>query len=59
MLIYYRTIIGKIPIFFSLFPMMPRHNLYKIQPDVIELCRKHNIPYVMKPMGQAFFDILT
>ncbi|CAF3428348.1 unnamed protein product [Rotaria sp. Silwood1] len=42
-----------------LFPMMPRHNLYKIQPDVIELCRKYNIPYIVKPMGRAFIDILT
>ncbi|CAF1305341.1 unnamed protein product [Adineta ricciae] len=42
-----------------LFPMMPRHNLYKIQPDVIELCHKYNLPYIVKPMGQAFADILT
>jgi len=42
-----------------LFPMMPRHNLYKIQPDVIDLCRKYNIPYVVKPIGRAFADILT
>jgi len=39
--------------------MMPRHNLYKIQPDVMELCKKYNIPFVIKPMGRAFFDILT
>jgi len=42
-----------------LFPMMPRHNLYKIQPEVLDICRKYNIPYVIKPMGRAFFDILT
>jgi len=42
-----------------LFPMMPRHNLYKMQSAVMELCRKYNIRYVVKPMGQAFFDILT
>ncbi|UJR37612.1 hypothetical protein I4U23_030309 [Adineta vaga] len=42
-----------------LFPMMPRHNLYKIQPDVMDLCRKYNIPYIVKPMGRAFLDILT
>ncbi|CAF1935419.1 unnamed protein product [Rotaria magnacalcarata] len=42
-----------------LFPMMPRHNLYKIQPDVLELCRKYNIEYLSKPMGRAFLDILT
>lgn len=41
-----------------LFPTMPRHNLYKIQPLVRSLCQKHNIPYVVKPMGQAFLDIL-
>jgi hypothetical protein len=39
--------------------MMPRHNLYKIQSDVMDLCRKYNIPYVIKPMGRAFYDILT
>ncbi|CAF1224300.1 unnamed protein product [Rotaria sordida] len=42
-----------------LFPTMPRHNLYKIQPEVMELCRKYNIPYVIKPLGRAFLDILT
>lgn len=42
-----------------LFPMMPRHNLYKIQPEVKEICRKYDIPYVVKPMGRAFLDILT
>jgi len=38
---------------------MPRHNLYKITPDVKELCKKYDIPYVVKPMGKAFIDILT
>jgi fatty acid desaturase 2 (delta-6 desaturase) len=42
-----------------LFPTMPRHNLYKIQPEVKDLCRKYNIPYVVKPMGRAFLDIIT
>lgn len=42
-----------------LFPLMPRHNLYKITPDVKELCKKYNIPYIIKPMGKAFTDILT
>lgn len=42
-----------------LFPMMPRHNLHKIQPDIMEMCKKYNIPFVIKPMGRAFFDILT
>ncbi|CAF0958212.1 unnamed protein product [Adineta steineri] len=42
-----------------LFPMMPRHNLYKLKADVMDICRKHNIRYISKPMGQAFVDILT
>ena len=45
--------------FFSLFPMMPRHNLYKIQPEVKQICAKYNIPYITKPIGRAFADILT
>jgi len=42
-----------------LFPMMPRHNLYKIQPEVKQICAKYNIPYITKPIGRAFADILT
>jgi len=42
-----------------LFPTMPRHNLYKIQPLVQSLCKKHNIAYVNKPLGVAFLDIIT
>lgn len=41
-----------------LFPTMPRHNLYKIQPLIQSLCKKYNINYVVKPMGRAFLDIL-
>ncbi|CAF0724085.1 unnamed protein product [Didymodactylos carnosus] len=40
-----------------LFPTMPRHNLYKIQPLVKSLCEKYNIKYVCKPMMTAFIDI--
>jgi len=40
-----------------LFPTMPRHNLYKIQPFVKSLCEKYNIKYVCKPMMTAFIDI--
>lgn len=54
-----RRSIVSFPFFSSLFPMMPRHNLYKIQADVMELCRKHQIPYIVKPLGKAFLDILT
>nr|ATI22170.1 delta-5 desaturase 1 [Brachionus koreanus]QBO56256.1 fatty acid desaturase 5/6-5 [Brachionus koreanus] len=42
-----------------LFPTMPRHNLYKIQPYVQSMCKKHNIKYVNKQLGEAFYDILT
>lgn len=41
-----------------LFPTMPRHNLYKIAPLVQTLCKKHNIPYTVKPLGTAFGDIV-
>lgn len=41
-----------------LFPTMPRHNLYKIQPLVKELCRKHDVPYQVKPISNAFADIV-
>jgi hypothetical protein len=37
---------------------MPRHNLYKIQPMVQLLCKKHGTDYVVKPLGKAFHDIL-
>ncbi len=45
-------------LFVSLFPMMPRHNLYKVTPLAKSLCKKHNIPYVVKPLGTAFADII-
>ncbi|XP_061165492.1 acyl-CoA 6-desaturase-like isoform X1 [Saccostrea echinata] len=41
-----------------LFPTMPRHNLYKIQPIVQSLCKKHGIPYQMKTLSQSFVDIV-
>ena len=37
---------------------MPRHNLYKIQPLVQSLCKKHGVPYVVKPLFTAFADII-
>lgn len=40
------------------FPTMPRHNLYKVQPLVQELCRKHGVPYHLKTLGGAFNDIV-
>jgi fatty acid desaturase len=42
-----------------LFPTMPRHNYYKIQPYVIELCKKYDIEYIEKPLGVAFADIVS
>lgn len=41
-----------------LFPTMPRHNLYKIQPHVRALCAKHGIPYKLKSLPQAFGDVV-
>nr|WAY16337.1 front-end fatty acid desaturase group A [Spirobranchus lamarcki] len=40
-----------------LFPTMPRHNLYKIQPEVQALCAKHGVDYQIKPLYTAFKDI--
>nr|WPS91100.1 front-end fatty acid desaturase group B [Hediste diversicolor] len=42
-----------------LFPTMPRHNYHKVAPLVKSLCEKHDLPYVVKPMGVAFADILV
>ncbi|XP_022102086.1 fatty acid desaturase 2-like [Acanthaster planci] len=41
-----------------LFPTMPRHNFYKVAPDVQALCRKHGIPYQTKPLFTAMADIV-
>ena len=38
---------------------MPRHNLYKIQPYVQSLCKKYDVNYVNKGLGEAFYDIIT
>ncbi|XP_076458631.1 acyl-CoA 6-desaturase-like [Babylonia areolata] len=42
----------------SLFPTMPRHNLYKIAPMVKSLCQKHGIDYQVKSLYRAFADIV-
>ena len=42
----------------SLFPSMPRHNLCKAVPLAKALCKKHNIPYICKPLMQGFTDII-
>jgi fatty acid desaturase 2 (delta-6 desaturase) len=41
-----------------LFPTMPRHNLYKIQPMARSLCAKHGIPYQLKTLPEAFADVV-
>ncbi|XP_064598122.1 acyl-CoA 6-desaturase-like [Liolophura sinensis] len=41
-----------------LFPTMPRHNLYKIQPLVKSVCQKHGIDYQVKTLSGAFVDIV-
>jgi len=41
-----------------LFPTMPRHNLYKIQPYAMALCKKHGLPYQVKTLSTAFRDIV-
>jgi len=40
-----------------LFPMMPRHNLRKVQPYIVELCRRHNVPYLENTFFGACCDI--
>ena len=37
---------------------MPRHNYIHTVPMVKELCKKHNLPYISKPLGTAFADII-
>ena len=42
----------------SLFPQMPRENYRSIKPYVQELCKKHDIPYSVKPtIYKAFYDV--
>nr|ALA48974.1 delta-6 fatty acid desaturase 2 [Umbelopsis isabellina] len=41
-----------------LFPNMPRHNLKKVQPKVIEICRKHNVPYHLTSFWRGTLEVL-
>ncbi|XP_023930584.1 fatty acid desaturase 2 isoform X1 [Lingula anatina] len=41
-----------------LFPTMPRHNYHKVAPLVKSMCKKHQIPYLSKPLLTAFGDIV-
>ena len=43
--------------FSSLFPTMPRHNYHKIKPHVKSLCKKYNIDYKEKSLGNAMVDL--
>jgi fatty acid desaturase len=38
-------------------PMMPRHNLPKVQPVFEQFCKEHNIPYQKVGFFQAFKDV--
>eukprot|EP00485_Elphidium_margaritaceum_P006383 CAMPEP_0202703926 /NCGR_PEP_ID=MMETSP1385-20130828/16711_1 /ASSEMBLY_ACC=CAM_ASM_000861 /TAXON_ID=933848 /ORGANISM="Elphidium margaritaceum" /LENGTH=462 /DNA_ID=CAMNT_0049361855 /DNA_START=45 /DNA_END=1433 /DNA_ORIENTATION=+ len=40
-----------------LFPMMPRHNLRKVKPYILELAKKYDIPYLENTFLGAIFDI--
>lgn len=42
-----------------LFPTMPRHNYYRVQPLVQSLCKKHGLLYENKSLLGAFQDILS
>uniref|UniRef100_A0AAY4DZM0 Cytochrome b5 heme-binding domain-containing protein n=1 Tax=Denticeps clupeoides TaxID=299321 RepID=A0AAY4DZM0_9TELE len=42
-----------------LFPMMPRHNYRHAAPLVEALCKKHGLPYTVKPLWTAFSDIVS
>ncbi|KAK3083286.1 hypothetical protein FSP39_018599 [Pinctada imbricata] len=42
-----------------LFPTMPRHNLHKVAPLVRSMCKKHGLPYRIKPLLGAFGDIVS
>jgi len=40
-----------------LFPMMPRHNLRKVKPYILELCKKHKVDYLENSFFGACCDI--
>jgi len=42
-----------------LFPTMPRHNYYKVAPQVQKLCQKYNLLYENKSLSGAFADIVS
>lgn len=40
-----------------LFPQMPRHNLSKVKPMVMDICKKHNLPYKSAPFSTVMSRI--
>ncbi|SCF38450.1 fatty acid desaturase family protein [Micromonospora mirobrigensis] len=40
-----------------LFPSMPRGNLRKVRPMVIEYCREHDIPYYEVPVWRSYLEV--
>jgi len=40
-----------------LFPMMPRHNLRKVKPYILKLCKQYDIPYLENTFWGAVSDI--
>ncbi|MBN3294948.1 FADS2 desaturase, partial [Amia calva] len=42
-----------------LFPMMPRHNYWRVALQVRELCERHGVPYRVKGLWQGFTDIVS
>ena len=42
-----------------IWPMMPRHNLPKVQPIFQEFCEKHNIEYQQIGFFDAFVDVFN
>lgn len=42
----------------QLFPNMPRHNLRKVQPKVIEICKRHNVHYHLTGFWKGTLEVL-
>mmetsp|Transcript_98712 Transcript_98712/g.235181 ORF Transcript_98712/g.235181 Transcript_98712/m.235181 type:complete len:897 (+) Transcript_98712:64-2754(+) len=41
-----------------LFPQLPRHNLEKVKPFVMEICQRHGIPYKSTSFSLALTEVL-
>ena len=42
-----------------LFPMIPRHNLYKVRDEVVALCKKHKVPYRCTGLWEGTIEVLS